>query len=413
MRFIPCIICLFITSLLSAQPNRYKQAIFSSRDLQSNVQYGSADSYDVFGFNSPQPQRLDFYEPSGDTATKRPLVLVFYGGGYLIGSKIMQDMVGWCDSLTAYGYACAAVNYRLGFNVLRTGSAIRAGYRGLQDARAAIRFFKEFHQQYKIDTSLIFVGGNSAGAMIALQTAYGEESDRPAATYGISGTLDDDDDLGCLDCSGNNYQHSVDIAGVISCWGGVIDLEGLDATDQSPVIMFHGEEDAVVPIDSGLAFSGNGAFPLVYGSRAIHNERQNLGLLSELYVYPDENHNFYYDGAFFPSNYWDTLWNLSHPFLCAHNPYCQQNVSVTDLGFEDQKIQIAPNPVRNYLNVDFNSISENTFYEIIDGVGRRVKTGKIIVNHQGLDVSVLPSGRYFIKIVSDDLVYATSFVKLE
>ena len=224
----PCILCLFITSLLSAQPNRYKQAIFSARDLQSNIQYGSADSYDVFGFNSPQPQRLDFYEPSGDTATKRPLVLVFYGGGYLIGSKIMQDMVGWCDSLTAYGYACAAVNYRLGFNVLRTGSAIRAGYRGLQDARAAIRFFKEFHQQYKIDTSLIFVGGNSAGAMIALQTAYGEESDRPAATYGISGTLDDDDDLGCLDCSGNNYLHSVDIAGVISCWGGVIDLEGLD-----------------------------------------------------------------------------------------------------------------------------------------------------------------------------------------
>ena len=67
-----------VNTALMAQPGRYQKAIFADRNVQSNIQYGSADRYDIFGFDNPQPLRLDFYEPTGDTATKRPLVLVFF-----------------------------------------------------------------------------------------------------------------------------------------------------------------------------------------------------------------------------------------------------------------------------------------------------------------------------------------------
>ena len=407
------LIFIFISLLsipLIAQPGRYQKAIFADRNVQSNIQYGSADRYDIFGFDNPQPLRLDFYEPTGDTATKRPLVLVFFGGGYLIGDKIMQDMVGWCDSLTAYGYACAAVNYRIGYNVLNDGSAIRAGYRGLQDARAAIRYLKEYHQQFRIDTNYIYLGGNSAGAIISIQVAYGEESDRPAETYGISGTLDDNSDLGCMDCSGNSYQHSIDIAGIIGCWGAVIDMNGLDSSDTAPLIMFHGTNDNIVPIDSGAAFNANGAFPPIYGSRTIHNARTAMGLASELHVYEGQPHNFYYNGAFFPGIYWDSVWQLTHPFLCSTLPYCSTNVS-TQTVENSFGLQLFPNPSHQKitLKIDYKALIEPHKIAVYNALGSCIYTDKTLLNDYSIDIANWASGLYFLSLETNGSSISKSF----
>jgi len=400
-----------LSGSLLAQSNRYKEAIFPQRDLQSNIQYGMADSYDIFGANIQQPQLLDFYEPSGDTASKRPLVLVFFGGGYLIGDKIMQDMVGWCDSLTAYGYACAAVNYRIGYNVLNSGSAIRAGYRGVQDARAAIRFMKEKHQQYKIDTNLIFLAGNSAGAIISMQVAYGEESNRPVETYGISGTLAESSDLGCMDCSGNNYQHTVDVAGVVGCWGAVIDMGGLDTGDTAPIIMFHGTADNIVPIDSGAAFNSTATFPPIYGSRTVHNARVEMGLESELHVYPGEPHNFYYNGALFPGVYWDTIWQLTHPFLCEANPYCVSNVGVS-LVESEPFYELYPNPAEETVNIGFYNkvFGEEKTINVYNLQGQEVENYQTLDNQLKINVADWHTGLYWINIQAGAYQYSQKLV---
>lgn len=396
------LLILWTIEVLQAQQGRYQQAVFSQKNVQTNIQYGTADSYDALGLNFPAPQYLDFYEPLGDTATKRPLVLVFFGGAFLIGDKSMQDVVAWCDSLTSYGYTCAAVNYRIGFNVLSSVSSIRAGYRGVQDARAAVRYMKEFHQQFRIDTNLIFMVGNSAGTINAMQAAYSSESDRPIETYGVASTLDDNTDLGCLDCSGNAYQHTVDVAGVVGCWGAVIDLGGLDTTDKAPILMFHGTDDAIVPIDSGVPFSASAVFPTMYGSRQIHQKRLQLGLPSELHVYPGKPHNFYYDGILFPNTYWDTLWSLAHPFLCDINPYCQGQsmLSHPSIANTGELFSIHPNPASTTIVMEFLKEARDkerqiTLYSI---QGQTLATHYTRAKHFSLDIQGWERGVYIIVV---------------
>ena len=261
-------------------------------------------------------------------------------------------MVAWCDSLSRYGYACASVNYRIGFNTTSQRSSIRAGYRALQDARAAIRFFKHHAATYRIDTNFIFVGGNSAGAINAIQAAYGDDGDRPLETYSAF-SLDEGSDLGCMDCSGNSYTNSTDVAGVIGCWGAGFATSALDPTDLAPIIMFHGDADVIVPIDSGIPFNLP-IYPFIYGSRTIHTYRQSKNLPSELHVFPGLGHNFYYDVAIFPNQYWDTIWNYTHPFLCDILPNCQLNTPTNSIQSKPLN-QLYPNPSKDWLNCELSS----------------------------------------------------------
>ncbi|MCQ2307587.1 MAG: alpha/beta hydrolase [Bacteroidales bacterium] len=48
----------------------------------------------------------------------------------------------------------------------------RAGYAAIQDAHAAMRYLVENQSVYGIDTSMMFVGGTSAGATTALHLAF-------------------------------------------------------------------------------------------------------------------------------------------------------------------------------------------------------------------------------------------------
>ncbi|MCP4442433.1 MAG: T9SS type A sorting domain-containing protein [Aureispira sp.] len=398
------IFCLLANLLLGQvdYSNRYKKAIFSQNTKQFNIKYADADKYDVFGLNILEPLHLDFYEPAGDTATKRPVALAFFGGAYLIGDKLMQDMTAWCDSLASYGYACAAVNYRLGYNTLVPASAVRAGYRALQDARAAIRFLKENHATYKIDTNQIYVLGNSAGALTAIQTAYGQEDERPAQTYGVSGSLAEGADLGCMDCSGNNYQHTVDVAAVLGMWGAAVSVDALDPFDDAPIIMFHGDNDVIVPIDSGDAFN-TGILPSVYGSRTIHKAKQALGQHSELHVYPGQPHNFYYDVAIFPNAYWDTIWTLSHDFLCRVNPYCTSTLTAVEEAKQlknELNVVIYPNPAQEQVTIYISTaaIQEEKVLKVYSIQGKEYAFLKSRQNTLNLDVKDWPAGMYFVQI---------------
>ena len=149
-----------ISTLLYAQCGssaRFQQQVFANITVTKDITYGSADRYDILGINNPQPIKLDFYAPQGDTMQRRPLVILFFGGGFTLGDKGDADMKAWCDSLAHYGYAAASVNYRLGYSQLSGKSAVRATYRAVQDARAAVRFLKEKYAQYAIDTNKITV----------------------------------------------------------------------------------------------------------------------------------------------------------------------------------------------------------------------------------------------------------------
>ena len=309
----------FFTSfviILQGQDLRYHERVFDSIQVEENIIYGKARAYKDREEDSLKALMLDFYQPKGDSLSSRPLVIMIHGGAFLFDQKpFRKDIKVWCDSLAHYGYAAASVYYRTGYNGLSKGSIIRAGYRAVQDIRAAIRFFKFHHQQFGIDTTRIYVGGNSSGAIAALHAAFVDENERPPASYGIKKKIDADD-LSCLDCSGNNYNNKVDVKGVISLWGAVWNKEVIDNDEQIPVLMIHGTADGVVPYNEGKAF-GLMWYPKLYGTTTIAKRMDSLGIDYEYYLFPGLMHTFYHKQISFqfPNKEWEEVWKLGKNFL--------------------------------------------------------------------------------------------------
>lgn len=313
-------LCLFITSNIQAQPtdcqsDRYQQQVFNNIRVTTDLTYGSAQN--VLGFN--QSLELDFYEPdpAEEYLGKRPLVVMFFGGAYILGSKGDADMTAWCDSLAHYGYACASVEYRLdnAANFALPGRGVRAAYRAIQDGRAAIRYLLEDPNGFgfNIDPDHIYTGGESAGAITAIHIAYMEESERPADTF--SGFLLSDQ--GCIDCSGNNYFQPFSIAGIIDLWGATLDLNFLDVAENVPMVIIHGDQDFIVPYTSGSPFNVP-LFPTMYGAVPMDADLTAKGICHQFYSYPGEGHVFYglpTGIVTFPNQYWEPVFTQGHEFL--------------------------------------------------------------------------------------------------
>lgn len=308
MRFITVILIFFVSNQLAGQCDtlRYIHPIFNSITVHSDVVYGEGQVW-YFPYNNTE-LTMDIYEPEDDTLSNRPLMVWVHPGGFLAGSKDADDMVALCDSFARRGYVTASINYRLGFNPLSSNSAERAVYRGVQDTRAAIRFLKENYQNYGIDTNYTFVGGSSAGGFAALHLAYMNQNQAPSS---IDGGLTYPD-LGCLDCSGNNFQHSSQPDAIVNLYGAIGDSSWITASDTIPALLAHGTNDGVVPYGVGHPF-GVFTTPITHGSRSISNQLSSLNIAHESLVFQGEGHephgtsNGNFNGA--PTPYWDTIFS--------------------------------------------------------------------------------------------------------
>lgn len=273
------LMCLCVTVLVRAQYDemRYRHAVFSQVTVQNDVKYGSAPQWVWPYWNVDL--NMDVYQPDGDVVSNRPLIIFAHAGGFLNGSKGVDNMIAICDSFARKGYVTASLDYRKGFNPLDGESAERAVYRGIQDGKAAVRYFKENAALYGIDTNYIYFGGMSAGGFMALHVAYmDEESERPASTYG-GGTVNN---LGCLDCSGNNFAHTSKVRAVLNYWGAIQDTLNIVAGDV-PVMQMHGTDDPTVPFEYGQPF-GLFTLPYVFGSKPVRERMENLGVYNEFYT---------------------------------------------------------------------------------------------------------------------------------
>ena len=315
MRYLVCI--LFIS--ISLTQTRYIDEVFDSVVKTEDVVYANSPDLPflfLFEWNTNDIDLdMDIYEPEGDTLESRPLILFFHSGAFFSGNNELNDMVDLSIASAKRGYVAASVNYRLGLNVLSTYSGERAVYRGMQDASAVIRYFREYHDLYNIDPNKIFIWGSSAGAFIGLHLAYSDDDERPESTFGGS----NDPDLGCIDCVGNNYLHNSKPNAVVSCWGAIGDLDWIEQENNIPSIMFHGTSDLVVPHDAGLPFTINIALPLVYGSSEIQNKLNLLEIENEAYIESGEPHEYWgtLNGYWLngPNEFYDQIKNNAYDFL--------------------------------------------------------------------------------------------------
>lgn len=183
---------LFLASSIVAQDVRYVDDLFEDVSVTSNVVYGvnaTVLAVPVFGEAIPQPLTMDVYEPVGDTETERPVVLVFHTGNFLpnvtngqiAGTKEDNSSQEICRQLARKGYVAASVTYRGGWNPLadtqpiRALGLIQAAYRGIQDGRNAIRYFRQDaidgDNMFGIDPTRITAWGNGTGGYLTLGLA--------------------------------------------------------------------------------------------------------------------------------------------------------------------------------------------------------------------------------------------------
>ncbi|MEN9611811.1 MAG: hypothetical protein RLZZ628_2625 [Bacteroidota bacterium] len=132
-----------------------------------------------------QPLACDIYQATGDTVSSRPLMIFVPTGNFLpksvrkspLGDRLDFVAVEMCTRFAKLGYITAAIDYRQGWNPrdptesVRTAGLINAAYRGVQDVRAAIRYFKANAAALRIDTARIMVIGEGTGGYIALGAA--------------------------------------------------------------------------------------------------------------------------------------------------------------------------------------------------------------------------------------------------
>jgi acetyl esterase/lipase len=128
-----------------------RSAAFPTLELSEAV---SRTEHEVPG-DSPVPVRV---HRGAGTEGRRPAIVTIHGGGYVIGSYDMDDVLHdhWCRQLGTVG---VSVQYRL---------APETPYPGpLEDCYAALRWIHEHAEELGVDPARVGVQGISAGGGLA------------------------------------------------------------------------------------------------------------------------------------------------------------------------------------------------------------------------------------------------------
>ncbi len=386
----------FGQTFIDCNSTRYDQEVFSSVDITSNVLYGS----NINSSNANENLIMDIYQPSGDTALVRPLIIWVHGGSFIGGTKNDQDITDLSIAFAKRGYVCASISYRLGIPVpIAEANATKAVYRAVQDMKAAIRYFRKdaaTSNVYKIDPEIIFGGGSSAGAFTALHLAYlNEVSELPAVIDTVA--------LGNIEGGSGNPGYSSDVNAVINLCGALGFKEYIVPGD-IPFASMHGTNDQTVPYSSDTIYL-LGLFPImeVDGSFAANEYANSIGVYNEMYTYFGSGHVPYLGSA----AYMDTTVRFVSNFLFNYlactprdpNPLPNTFIStgLSSFASNDVSIKVYPNPADQYLKIESESAIESIY--LYDLTGRLVRN-EIFSNENIIVVQrkSLPRGFYILNL---------------
>lgn len=159
-------------TLTNPYPGRYYSEIFPNYTLTSDIEYGTAINDD----GSTNHLKLDMYQPEGDTGKSRAAIVFIHGGSFTTGDKDMGSNAElFAKSFALRGYVTVSPNYRLHQKTSKGYVSGADQLESMQDVKAAIRFMRANAVTYGIDPNRIAVGGSSAGAALAVMTAYDNE----------------------------------------------------------------------------------------------------------------------------------------------------------------------------------------------------------------------------------------------
>ncbi|MFN5910912.1 MAG: T9SS type A sorting domain-containing protein [Bacteroidota bacterium] len=403
---------------------RYASDVFSNVTVTSDITYGFNYTFS----NQPKTLKLDLYQPSADNETKRPLIFWVHGGSFLGGTKSDADMVTLATAFAKKGYVCASIDYRTGFFPIDSANSIKAVLRAVHDLRAAVRYFYKDAQEgdlYKIDTTNIFIGGYSAGAITALHYAYLDKTCEVSESgYINQATLDQ---VGGMEGLSGNPCYSDDIKGVINIAGALARYNWLETGDV-PFVSVHGTADGTVGYNRQIV---NPGVELMYldGSRMLYEQAQAVGVDNSFYTFYGQGHGFYAGAGASALAHMDTTQRVIRDFLidqlgCTNAPlqalntpaetatlYAVQDCSAhipfldcTAAGLENNEqnsFSIVPNPAST--NFIINTEADGFNWILSDMNGRIVISGEESSYETSVDVSGVSSGIYMITVERNGL----------
>lgn len=331
MRNIALSLCVVLSGLLiPLQAQNYVDTIYSIQSI-TNLQYGTATAF----AGQPTNLFLDVSYPINAPLPEcgRPLVMIIHGGAFIAGSKDDAGIVALRNDFAKRGFIAASISYRLGFfqtdlnlncnipnwnclNAADEAEWIRAWYRGVQDAKGALRFLINQSKAFPIDASRVCVMGESAGGFIAMGLAYlDQESEKPAfcesqpaaalpnsvyytpcidpASWDIPINQMNTarPDLGGINGTLNTDAPSYTILAVANMFGGMVqDLFSQYATPAADLYTFHQPNDLIVPFGYSRILAGFSdcavgtgcvsmiSRPFIYGSAAINQLRDTVSI---------------------------------------------------------------------------------------------------------------------------------------
>ncbi len=351
-------------------------------NVQTNVPYGSnftVLTVPVTGHTTRQPLVMDVYTPDGDTETNRPLIIYFRTGNFLpnpnngstTGTRYDSINVELCTRLAKMGYVVASADYRLGWNPIspdinvRISTLINAAYRGVQDSRACVRFFRKSAEDgnpFGICPNRVTVFGEGTGGYISLATATldqyldvvipkfigpdinGDGVPDPFVIEQINGDLNGETLVGLNPLNGdtlavpNTPGYPSDVQLCVNLGGALGDISWLDETDP-PTISFHVPNDPNAPYTTGILIVPTTGDQIVevQGSYEVAKKSNQLGN-NDVFVNANINDGFTtaadanndgYEGLFpFLRPTWSNPLNPAAPPLAEGSPWQWWNPAV-------------------------------------------------------------------------------------
>jgi hypothetical protein len=404
MKYIPLFILLFtnFTSIAQCDDDRYKTEIFSEVLTDTDVLYGSNTNI----YNIEEELYMDVYQPTGDTATQRALIIFAHGGSFVIGDKADEGMVLIGSDFAKMGYVTASINYRLGLTtnlILEFPDSIdayAAVVRGLHDFKAAIRWFKkdvaEGDNQYNIDPNKVLIAGFSAGGFIVLHQAYlDEESEWPSFDESVLGVD------GGIDGNSGNPGYDTEFIGGLNVAGAIGDTSWIHTGDE-PMISSHGTEDDVVPYGTALLSFTLGALTIdisiVSGSSSVHEQLDNVGVPNCFTSWEGQGHvpeadlGPYYDTTFVKTR------NFFASLLCNEEINCEYEdlVSGINESVSLNSLHVYPNPFNESITLSTDEFQTIKSVELYNLNGQLIKQWNTYQSK--LNVAELEKGIYLLKV---------------
>jgi acetyl esterase len=207
------------------------------------------------------------FDPTAKSATAKPAVVFFFGGGWNGGSVAQFEQ--HARYLASRGIVTFVADYRVNSRQKTAPDACVA------DGKSAVRWIRQNAARLGIDPSRIGAGGGSAGGHVAAATGICDGLEDPAEK---GATVSSKSNALLLfnpvyDNGPKGYGHNR-----AKQWFPAISPAHNITKDDPPTIVFLGSEDSLIPVSTAEKFDA---------------DLKAVGVRSELWVYDGQPHGFF------------------------------------------------------------------------------------------------------------------------